>query len=114
VNGSACWDDLGEYRQFSSVEWSAAGVAKIHPGVASLIAEKRMPLAATLLAYLEREGNVKATSDALSIHRTTLYYRVERATEILGEQPTGPAKFAIHAALRLADRAGLLTQALKS
>lgn len=107
LNGSACWDDLGEYRLFYSVNWSVAGVASINPGVASLIAERRTPLAATLLAYLEREGDVDATAAALRVHRTTLYYRIERAKEVLGEDPTGPAGFGIHAALRLADLAGL-------
>jgi hypothetical protein len=110
-NGRAGWDDLGEYRLFFAVEWNRTGVASIHRGVASLIDERRMPLAATLLAYLEREGDVNATSTALNIHRTTLYYRIERATEILGQVPTGHTKFAIHAALRLAALAGLITPA---
>ena len=91
--------------------WNQAGVASIHRGVASLIAERRTPLAASLLAYLEREGDVNATSDALNVHRTTLYYRLERAKELLGEEPTGQARFAIHAALRLAELAGLLSPA---
>ncbi|MEN0138658.1 MAG: helix-turn-helix domain-containing protein [Rhodococcus sp. (in: high G+C Gram-positive bacteria)] len=107
-DGRAGWDDLGEYRLFFAVEWNRAGVASIHRGVATLIDERRMPLAATLLAYLEREGDVNATSTALNIHRTTLYYRIERATDVLGQEPTGHAKFAIHAALRLAELAGLI------
>jgi PucR C-terminal helix-turn-helix domain len=114
LNGRAWWDDLGEYRLFFAVEWNQAGVASINQGVASLIAERRTPLAATLLAYLEREGDVNATSDALNVHRTTLYYRIERAKEILGEEPTGQARFAIHAALRLAELAGLFAPAHRS
>jgi hypothetical protein len=114
LNGRASWDDLGEYRLFFAVEWNQAGVASINQGVASLIAERRIPLAATLLAYLEREGDVNATADALNLQRTTLYYRIERAKEVLGEEPTGQARFAIHAALRLADLAGLLAPAHRS
>lgn len=109
IGGIACWDDLGEYRLFYGIDWSLDGVASISPGVATLITEHRTPLAATLLAYLEREADVNATATELRVHRTTLYYRIQRATEVLGEEPTGPARFRIHAALRLARVAGLCT-----
>nr|WP_239157665.1 helix-turn-helix domain-containing protein [Streptomyces sp. SID13726] len=114
LNGRAWWESLGEYRLFSAVDWDPAGIASINQGVAALISERRIPLAATLLAYLEREGNVSATSDALNVHRTTLYYRIERARELLGEEPTGQSRFSIHAALRLADLAGLLAPAQRN
>lgn len=107
LKGAACWDDLGVYRLFSQVEWSLAGVASLHEGVAELVADDRMPLASTLLAYLEREGDVEETARALNVHRTTLYYRIRRAYDVLGEGAMGSARFSIHAALRLADLAGL-------
>ncbi|MBE3001939.1 helix-turn-helix domain-containing protein [Nocardiopsis sp. HNM0947] len=108
-NGEACWDTLGEYRLFADVGWDLDGVASLHEGAAALVADHRTPLAATLLAYLEREGDVGVTAEALNVHRTTLYYRIKRAREVLGEDPAGSARFGIHAALRLAELAGLCT-----
>lgn len=112
--GMAQWETLHEYRLFYPIEWSRAGVASIDPGVAKLVDEKRTPLAATLLAYLEREGDVDATAAELNVHRTTLYYRIERAKHVLGSEPTGPARFRIHAALRLARLADLYSAAVRT
>lgn len=38
----------------------------------------------TLEAYLDLAGDAQRTADALHLHRTTLYYRLGRAAEILG------------------------------
>lgn len=113
LKGRVHWDDIGTYRLFFAVEWDHAGVASINPGVAELLAERRTPLAATLLAYLERDGDVSAAAAELQVHRTTLYYRIERAKEILRDDLAGESLFAIHAALRLADLAGLCAPALR-
>lgn len=102
LEGHACWDTLGEYRMFYTYEWGPAGVAAIHPGVAALLDERRAPLVETVLAYLERHGDVSATASSLSIHRTTLYYRLDRVTRILGEDLNGAGRLQIHAALRFA------------
>ncbi|WP_017616276.1 PucR family transcriptional regulator [Nocardiopsis salina] len=109
TEGEACWDTLGEYRLFADLAWDLDGVASLHEGAAALVADHRTPLAATLLAHLEREGDVGGTAEALNVHRTTLYYRLNRAREVLGEDPAGSARFRIHAALRLAELAGLGT-----
>jgi hypothetical protein len=41
-------------------------------------------LVETLEAYLDRAGDVKATAEALNLHRATLYYRLQRIEEITG------------------------------
>lgn len=102
MDGVACWDSLGEYRLFYSYEWGPSGVAAIDKGVAALLGEGWTPFAETVLAYLEREGDVSATAAALNVHRTTLYYRLRQADRILGQDLTGHARFRIHAALRFA------------
>lgn len=103
--GAARWEDLGEYRLFAGIEWNRAGVAQLHPGVAALL-DSRTPLASTLLCYLEREGDTEAAARVLNVHRTTFYYRIRRANEILGGRITGPERFVIHAALKFADLIG--------
>ena len=103
LKGQACWDTLGEYRFFFSYEWGPSGVAAIDPGVAALLEQGRAVFAETVLAYLERQGDVNATAAALNVHRTTLYYRLGQATQILGEDLSGHARFRIHAALLFAQ-----------
>lgn len=101
-NGTACWDDLGEHKLFSQVEWTRAGVASLHENTAVLVHDHPIQLASSLLAYLEREGDVEEAARAMNVHRTTLYYRLNRASNILGESATGANSFTIHAALKLA------------
>jgi PucR C-terminal helix-turn-helix domain/GGDEF-like domain len=103
LKGQACWDTLGEYRFFFSYEWGPSGVAAIDPGVAALLEQGRATFAETVLAYLERQGDVNATAAALNVHRTTLYYRLGQATQILGQDLSGHARFRIHAALLFAQ-----------
>lgn len=66
----------------------------------------------TLEAYLAAGGDARATSVALGIHRSTLYYRLTRiraTTEIdLGD---GIARRDLHTGLRVARLAGMLSAA---
>ncbi|MFI5663060.1 helix-turn-helix domain-containing protein [Streptomyces sp. NPDC051684] len=103
----ACWKTLGEYRLFYTYEWSPDGVAAIDPGVARILGQERAPLARTVLTYLDRQGDVNAAAAAVNVHRTTLYYRLNQAAGLMGQDLNGPARFRIHAALRLARLAGL-------
>ncbi|MFI0819778.1 PucR family transcriptional regulator [Streptomyces sp. NPDC021098] len=103
----ACWEALGEYRLFYSYEWNSAGVAAIDPGVAVILSQEHSPLAQTVLAYLDRQGDVNATAAALNVHRTTLYYRLNQVAGLIGQDLNGPARFRIHAALRLAQLSNL-------
>ena len=103
----ACWETLGEYRLFYSCEWNSDGVAAIDPGVAVIVGQERSPLAQTVLAYLDRRGDVNATAAALNVHRATLYYRLNQVASLIGQDLNGPARFRIHAALRLAQLSNL-------
>jgi DNA-binding PucR family transcriptional regulator len=61
------------------------------------------PLVETLEAYLDLAGDAKATAAALSLHRATLYYRINRIEEITGARlKTGEDRLALHLGLRLA------------
>jgi sugar diacid utilization regulator len=46
--------------------------------------EKGTPLLATLVAYVKFDKDLKSTTQALSIHYNTLYYRIRRVQELLG------------------------------
>lgn len=106
--------------------WSALGslAVLLHlPGgylpVEALPAEMQRVLAAdpdgrlleTLRAFLEHAGAIPATAEALHIHRTTLYYRLEKLSTNAGiDLDDGDTRLALHLSLKLIDRPGFLRQ----
>ena len=67
--------------------------ARDKPLVAMLRDPAHAPLVDTLEAYLDRAGDAKATAEALSLHRATLYYRLNRIEEITGDVLTTLDRF---------------------
>src|SRR6202030_2319654 len=62
---------------------------------------KHAELVRTLSRYLECGGSYDATAAALSVHRNTLKYRLQRIREISGHDLTNPAtNFNLHLATR--------------
>jgi transcriptional regulator with GAF, ATPase, and Fis domain len=77
--------------------------ADIHPGADVLAAERRPDLLATARALLENGGDVTATAAELHVHRTTLYYRLERIEALTGvDLKAGRTRDDLLMALRLA------------
>ena len=73
------------------------------PAVADLLDPARDDLRSTAWAVLELGGDVTAAAGRLHLHRTTLYYRLDRIRDITGVDLRDPAGRAdLHAALRLA------------
>jgi DNA-binding PucR family transcriptional regulator len=57
----------------------------IPDGVLALLSDPAAPvLVPTLEAFLDCAGDVQRTARELHVHRTTLYYRLERAEKISG------------------------------
>ena len=56
----------------------------------------------TLTQYLEHGGNYDATAAVLSVHRSTLKYRLQRIRELTGLELSDPD---VHFNLQLATRA---------
>ena len=104
----ASWDELGAYRTLSRFPLDAADAA-LHPGLVAMLSDPaHAPLVDTLEAYLDLAGDAKATAEALSLHRATLYYRLNRIEEITGARlKTGDDRLALHLGLRLARLSGL-------
>ena len=99
----AAWDELGVYRTLVRFPQELDDEA-LHPGLVLLLADDaHAPLVETLEAYLDRAGDVKATAEALNLHRATLYYRLQRIEEITGTRlKVGEDRLALHLGLRLA------------
>jgi hypothetical protein len=96
----ASWESLGVYRMLVSVP-----AAAVHPGVLRLSPE----LVETLERYLDSAGSAVETAKALRLHRTSLYYRLQRVAELTGTNlRDGDDRLTLHLSLRLARLHGLL------
>ena len=104
----ASWDELGAYRTLSRFPLDAADAA-LHPGLVAMLSDPaHAPFVDTLETYLDLAGDARATAEALSLHRATLYYRLNRIEEITGARlKTGDDRLALHLGLRLARLSGL-------
>jgi uncharacterized protein (DUF1778 family) len=101
----AAWDELGVYRTLSRFPDELDDDA-LHPGLVELLRDHDA-LVETLEAYLDRAGDAKATAEALSLHRATLYYRLQRIEEITGARlKVGEDRLALHLGLHLARLRG--------
>ncbi len=97
--------DLGVYRLLIRLRETPELWSFYRETLASLAEyDKRQhaDLIKTLEAYFNHLGNLRATSEALHVHRNTLLYRIERIKEISGMDLDNPEE---HFALWLAVRA---------
>ncbi|MFI7447946.1 PucR family transcriptional regulator [Nonomuraea sp. NPDC049714] len=100
---SVPWERLGVYRMLS--RWPDH---EMHPGLAPLLGqEQHLPLLETLETYLDLAGSAVATSRVLRLHRTSLYYRLQRVEELARtDLKDGGERLALHLSLKLARLAG--------
>lgn len=56
----------------------------VHPAVEILAAQPRGDLLGTVRTVLDLGNDVSAAAEVLHLHRTTLYYRIDRLTELTG------------------------------
>jgi hypothetical protein len=102
ILGQPTWDSLGSWQLIVSAPDDVA-IADIHPAAETLAAQGRPDLMITARALLDHGGDVARAAEELHIHRTTLYYRLERIEALTGVNlKAGPGRDDLHMALRLA------------
>jgi DNA-binding PucR family transcriptional regulator len=87
------FDQLGIYRILAEVEDTAAVDRFVNEWLGHLIeydARRNAELVSTLSRYLECGRSHGTTANALSIHRSTLKYRLQRIREISGHDLSDP------------------------
>lgn len=111
---AACYEDLGVYQILCEAEDPAAVERFVRQWLGSLIdydSRKPAELVPTLSQYLECGGSYDATAAALSVHRNTLKYRLQRIRDISGHDLGNPGtNFNLH----LATRAWQTLQSLRA
>jgi DNA-binding PucR family transcriptional regulator len=104
--------DLDVLRMLAAVDDLTDVEAFVHKWLGTLAAydeRKHTELVKTLIQYLQHGGGYEATSRALSVHRSTLKYRLQRIRELTGFELSNPET---HFNLQLATRAYVTLQAL--
>ena len=105
------WDRLGVYRGLFTIAHNGVQPEDLQTGISPLLGEKDgEALLDTLECYLNLGGNVQRAAAQLNLHRTSLYYRLDRIQRITGvDLQDGVQRLGLHLAVLLErmDRRGL-------
>lgn len=77
------WDALGAWRLVVEAP-DDLPVTSVHPAAETLAALPRPDLMSTARTVLDLGGDVAAAAERLHLHRTTLYYRLDRIADLTG------------------------------
>ena len=102
-------ESLGVYELLDQVPDDALRTM-IHPGLLELIEQgsRTDSLVQTLEVFLDNAGDVKAASEQLFAHRTSLYYRLRRIQELTGlDLSSGDDRLTAHLGLRIVRLMGI-------
>jgi hypothetical protein len=104
----ARWRDLGVYRTLAQLPTDAEAAASLDPRLTTLLDRADAPVITTVETYLDLAGDAKAAAERLSLHRGTLYYRLQKAEQIAGvDLRSGCDRLALHLGFKLARLIGL-------
>ncbi|MBS1697772.1 MAG: helix-turn-helix domain-containing protein [Actinobacteria bacterium] len=103
------WDQLGLDRLLLQLPLERITLEDLPGSIAKLIDSTAGPdLAETLEEYLDSGADAQQTAIRLHIHRSTLYYRLDRIRAIIdADLSDGIVRRELHTALRIASLAGL-------
>jgi hypothetical protein len=103
-SGAADWSELGSYAVFQYLPRDQAAPERICRGITALLTEPTGMYEATIRAYLDCGANVQQAAARLHIHRTTLYWRLARVTDLVAvDLSRGDDRLKLHLALKLAE-----------
>ena len=112
-SGACEYPKLGIFRMLAAIPDLTDVEAFIREWLGSLLdydARRKAELVHTLTQYLEHGGNYDATAAQLSVHKSTLKYRLQRIRDLTGLELNDPD---VHFNLQLATRAWATMQALR-
>lgn len=97
------WDRLGVYRGLHAIASMGVEPADMQAGFERLLSEKDgQALLDTVECYLNLGGHVQDAAAQLNLHRTSLYYRLDRVQRIVGvDLQNGVERLGFHLAIML-------------
>jgi hypothetical protein len=105
------YDDLGIYALLVHLPLDELPADAVPAGLRALIDKDTSgQLIETLETYLDAAGDARTAVERLSVHRTSLYYRLSRIEKIAGMSlADGGDRLALHLGIKLARLVGLLS-----
>jgi PucR C-terminal helix-turn-helix domain len=101
---AADWAGLGAYAAFQHLYRDPSAPERICPGIGALLDERAGTYRQTMRCYLDCGAQAQQAATQLHIHRTTLYWRLARAAELIPlDLRRGDDRLKLHLALTLAD-----------
>jgi PucR C-terminal helix-turn-helix domain len=101
---AADWAGLGTYAAFQHLYRDPSAPERICPGIGALLDERAGTYRQTIRCYLDCGAQAQQAATQLHIHRTTLYWRLARAAELIPlDLRQGDDRLKLHLALTLAD-----------
>jgi hypothetical protein len=101
---AADWAALGAYAAFQQLYRDTSAPERICPGIGALLDQRAKTYRQTVRCYLECAAQAQQAAAQLHIHRTTLYWRLARAAELVRvDLRQGEDRLKLHLALTLAD-----------
>jgi hypothetical protein len=101
---AADWAALGVYAAFQHLYRDPSAPERICPGISALLDPQAATYRRTIRCYLECAAQAQQAATQLHIHRTTLYWRLARAAELIPlDLRQGEDRLKLHLALTLAD-----------
>ncbi len=104
------WADLGVYQVLAQLPPDVFPDEAVPEGLRRLIGTPGGgPLVETLEVYLDLACDARAAVERLHVHRTSLYYRLNRIEELTGMRlRSGTDRLALHLGLKVAHLTGLI------
>lgn len=100
------WRDLGAFRALVQLPTGETAESCLDPRLLTLL-DSDEALLETLETYLDLGGDVKRTSEQLHLHRSTLYYRLDKVRRLTGaDLSDGNDRLALHLGFKLARLTG--------
>ncbi|NEE00219.1 PucR family transcriptional regulator [Phytoactinopolyspora halotolerans] len=102
------WSRLGIHQLVVKLASLGEQVPVVHRGLGALLDDPdALPLLETLETYLDVAGNAQLTAELLNLHRTSLYYRLQRLEQLAQtDLKDGVERLALHLALKVARMTG--------
>lgn len=102
------WCELGVYQVAAKLAARGEVTPVLHEGLRALLhSPEALPLLETLETYLDAAGNAQVTAETLHLHRTSLYYRLQRVEQLARtDLKDGMERLALHLTLKVARLTG--------
>jgi hypothetical protein len=108
VGETVRWSHLGVYQVAATLADRGGPPPVPHDGLRRLLdLPEALPLLETLETYLDAAGNARLTAELLHLHRTSLYYRLQRVEQLARtDLKDGVERLALHLSLKVARMTG--------